>query len=81
MALPNPLVLAVLAALCEMVPIIGPFIAFVPALLVALAFDPSKALILLPLAVLIQQIEGNVLVPRIMSHAVGISPLRLSSAS
>jgi predicted PurR-regulated permease PerM len=75
LGLPNPLLLAVLAGLCEMVPLIGPFLAFLPALLVALAFDPLKAALLLPLAVVIQQVEGNVLVPRIMSRTVGISPL------
>ncbi|HZS00593.1 MAG TPA: AI-2E family transporter [Chloroflexota bacterium] len=73
--LPNPLVLAVLAGLFEIIPMIGPFLAFVPALLVALATDPFKALLLVAIAVVIQQIEGNVLIPRIMSHAVGISPL------
>jgi predicted PurR-regulated permease PerM len=54
---------------------IGPFLAFVPALLVALTVDPFKALLLVPIAIVLQQIEGNVLIPRIMSHAVGISPL------
>jgi predicted PurR-regulated permease PerM len=75
LGLPNPLILAVLAGLFEIVPIVGPFLAFVPALLVALATDPFKALLLVGIAVVIQQIEGNVLIPRIMSHVVGISPL------
>jgi hypothetical protein len=46
-----------------------------PALLVALALDPTKALLLIPIAIALQQIEGNVLIPRIMSHVVGVSPL------
>jgi predicted PurR-regulated permease PerM len=75
LGLPNPLLLAVLAGLFEIIPMIGPFLAFVPALLVALAVDPFKALLLVPIAIVIQQIEGNVLIPRIMSHQVGISPL------
>jgi predicted PurR-regulated permease PerM len=75
LGLPNPLVLAVLAGLFEIIPMVGPFLAFVPALLVALATDPFKALLLIGIAIVIQQIEGNVLIPRIMSHAVGISPL------
>jgi predicted PurR-regulated permease PerM len=75
LGLPNPLLLAVLAGLCEIIPLIGPFLAFVPALLVALTVDPARALLLIPLAVLIQQIEGNILIPRIMSHTIGISPL------
>jgi predicted PurR-regulated permease PerM len=75
LGLPNPLLLAVLAGLLEIVPILGPFLAFIPALLVAVTVDPFKALLLIPIAVVIQQIEGNVLVPRIMSHVVGVSPL------
>ena len=75
LGLPNPLLLAVLAGLLEIVPLIGPFLAFIPALIVAASVDPFKALLLLGIAVVIQQIEGNVLVPRIMSHVVGVSPL------
>ena len=75
LGLPNPILLAVLAGICEIVPIIGPFLAFLPALLVALTVDPGKALVLIPVAIVIQQVEGNILVPRIMSHSVGVSPL------
>jgi predicted PurR-regulated permease PerM len=75
LGLPNPLLLAVLASLFEIIPILGPFLAFVPALLVALTVDPTRALVLLPIAIVIQQIEGSVLIPRIMSHVIGISPL------
>lgn len=75
LGLPNPLLLAVFASLGEMVPLIGPFIAFAPAVLVALAIDPSRALIVVVYAFIIQQIEGSVLVPRVMGHAVGVSPL------
>jgi predicted PurR-regulated permease PerM len=73
--LPNPIVLAVAAGLFEIIPMIGPFLAFTPAVLVALVTDPSKALIVVVSAIVIQQIEGNILVPRVMRHAVGVSPL------
>ena len=75
LGLPNPVLLGVLAGLAEIIPLVGPFLAFVPAILVALAVDPAKALLLVPIAIVIQQIEGNVLIPRIMSHSVGVSPL------
>jgi predicted PurR-regulated permease PerM len=75
LGLPNPLVLAVLAGLFEIIPMVGPFLAFIPALLVAVAMDPFKALLLIPVAIVLQQVEGNILVPRIMSHVVGVSPL------
>ena len=75
LGLPNPLLLAVLAGLLEIVPMIGPILSAAPAILVALATDPLKALLLVPYALVIQQIENNVLLPRIMGHTVGISPL------
>src|SRR5262245_4247866 len=73
--LPNPLLLAVVAGLAEIVPILGPFIAFAPAILVALTISPTTALIVAIYALVIQQFETYVLVPRIMGHTVGVSPL------
>jgi predicted PurR-regulated permease PerM len=75
MGLPGPILLGVAAALFEIIPMIGPFLAFAPAVLVALSIEPSKALIVVAYAFVIQQLESNVLVPRIMRHAVGLSPL------
>jgi predicted PurR-regulated permease PerM len=73
--LPNPVLLGVLAGLGELVPMVGPFLAFAPAVLVALGIDPWTALLVIAYAVVIQQIESNFLVPRIMGHTVGVSPL------
>lgn len=75
LGLPNPVLLGVLAGLGELVPMIGPFLAFAPAILVALGIDPWLALMVLVYAIVIQQIESNFLVPRIMGHTVGVSPL------
>ena len=75
MGLPNPLLLAVLAGALEIVPMIGPILSSAPAVLVALAFDPVKALMVVGYALLVQQIENNILVPRVMGHTIGISPL------
>lgn len=73
--LPNAALLAVAAGLFEIVPMLGPVLAFAPAVLVALTIDPSKALIVIVYALVIQQIESNVLVPRVMRETVGVSPL------
>ena len=75
LGLPNPFLLAVLAGLGEMIPMIGPILAFTPAVIVALTVDPYLALYVLGYAIVIQQIESNILLPRVMGHAVGISPL------
>ena len=73
--LPNALVLAVLAGLLEVVPILGPFLAAVPAILIALTLGLKSTLLVVGYFALLQTIESNVLVPRIMGHAVGVSPL------
>src|SRR5262249_15492458 len=73
--LPNPLALAVLAGLFEGVPLLGPFLAAVPALLAALALGTTPVLLTLGWSTAVQLIESNVLVPRLMSHAVGVSAL------
>jgi predicted PurR-regulated permease PerM len=75
LGLPNAALLAVAAGLFEIVPMLGPFLAFAPAVLIALTIDPSKAVIVVIYALVIQQIESNVLVPRVMRETVGVSPL------
>ena len=69
------LVLAVFAGLAEIIPIIGPYVGGVPAILVALTQGADTALIIAAYIVVVQLIEGNLLVPRIMERSVGVSPL------
>ena len=71
----NPLLLAVVAAVAELLPIIGPWIAAVPAVIVAFTQDPVKALLTIIAYIIIQQIESNLLAPRIMGRAVRLHPL------
>lgn len=76
LGLPNPILLGVAAGLFEIIPMIGPFLAFAPAVLVALAaIDPTRALAVMGYALVIQQIESNILVPRVMGRTVGVSSL------
>jgi predicted PurR-regulated permease PerM len=73
--LPNVLALAVLAGLLEAVPLIGPILAIVPAVLVALPLGLHPVIFVIGFAVLLQLIESNVLIPRIMNRTVGVSAL------
>ena len=73
--LPNVLVLAVLAGLLEAVPLIGPILAAVPAILVALPLGLTTVLLVIGFSALLQFVENNWLIPRLMSHAVGVSAL------
>ena len=68
------LVLAVVAGVLEWFPIIGPIIAAVPALLVGISISPAAALAVVILYVAIQQLENNLLVPKVMGDAVDLHP-------
>ena len=73
--LPYTLVLGVFAGVMEMVPIFGPGLGAVPALLVALSIDPSKAIWVVVATAVIQMLENAVLVPRIMKESMGVNPI------
>jgi len=73
--LPNALVLALAAGVLEAVPMLGPLLGAVPAGLVALSIAPSKLIWVIVGTIIIQQLEGSFLVPRVMNKAVGVNPL------
>ena len=75
LGVPYAIVLGVLAGILELVPMLGPVLGSIPAVLVAL-FQPFPVVLWVILAfVIIQQLEANLLVPRISGHAVGLHPL------
>jgi predicted PurR-regulated permease PerM len=60
----------------EIIPVIGPFLGAIPAVVIALFSGGfAQALLVALLFLLAQQLEGNVLVPRIMGSSVGVHPL------
>lgn len=69
------LVLAVLAALGELAPYVGPLTAAVPGVLVALTVSPSAALAAGASYYAIHLIEANILVPKVMHKATGLHPV------
>ena len=69
------LALAVIAGLLEVVPIIGPVITTIIASAITFTQSPIKGLMVVGLCILIQQLENNILVPRIMQKVSGFSPL------
>lgn len=73
--LPFALSLALLAALFEIIPYVGPVLAAIPALILAFFISPLTALLVLALYVAIQQLEAHLLVPNIMRRAVGLNPV------
>lgn len=68
-------VLGALAAILELVPIVGPIVASGVILLVALASSPDRVWIVLIFLVVLQQVENNLLVPNIMHSQTRVSSL------
>jgi predicted PurR-regulated permease PerM len=72
---PLALVLGALAAVLEFIPVVGPIIFGVPAVLVAFSKGPRMALYALLAYVLVQQLESNVIVPLLQRWAVKMPPV------
>ena len=75
LGLPYAVVLGVLAGLFEMVPMFGPILSAIPAVVVALFLPFPTVLWVVLFFFAIQQLETNILAPRITGHAVGLHPL------
>ncbi len=71
---PSPLALGVIAAVGEFIPYVGPLLAAIPAILVAISKSPETALWTLLAYLAIHQIEGEVVAPLIQRHMVAIPP-------
>lgn len=73
--IPNALPLAIFAGMMEVVPVIGPIVSAVPAVLIAYSISPVLALFVVLAYFIIQQLENHLVVPQVMKKAVGLNPL------
>lgn len=74
LGVPAALALAVIAGVFEFIPFIGPILAAVPAIAVALTVSPTTALWVAVLYTVVQQIEGDVIMPVVMRGAARLPP-------
>jgi predicted PurR-regulated permease PerM len=68
------LVLALIAGVLEFLPVIGPILAAVPAVLIGLTISPAATIAAIVLYTGIQQLENNFLVPKVLGDAVELHP-------
>ena len=73
--LPEPMLLAATIAATNVIPIVGPFIGAIPTALIVLAYAPDKFIMYCIYLVIMQQVDGHILVPKVLGSAVGISGL------
>ncbi|MGE5380413.1 MAG: AI-2E family transporter [Methylocystaceae bacterium] len=69
------LLIGILAAVAELFPYFGPLLSGIPAVGMALLQSPRLAVYTLIAFIIIQQIEGNIISPRIIGDRVGLNPL------
>lgn len=69
------LLLAIFAGVGELVPIIGPIVSAIPAVIIGFAINPLQGFSVLLLYFFIQQFENHILVPQVMKRATGLNPL------
>jgi predicted PurR-regulated permease PerM len=75
LGLPYAAALALIAAVGELVPNLGPIIASIPLIVVGFLSSPTQGVLALAVAILVQQLENNLIVPRVMSQAVDLHPV------
>lgn len=72
--LPYALLISVIIAFTNIIPMLGPFIGAVPsALIVLMSGSPLKMLLFVGMILVLQQLDGNILAPRIIGSSTGIS--------
>lgn len=69
------LILGAISAITNIIPYFGPFIGLIPALVIALLRSPATAFWVLVGYTAVQQVESNILAPKVMSESVGLHPV------
>lgn len=73
--IPYALLVSVIIGVTNIIPIFGPFIGAIPSAFIIFVNQPIKALIFIILIIIIQQIDGNILAPKILGNSIGVSSL------
>ncbi|MDS9201532.1 AI-2E family transporter, partial [Streptococcus pneumoniae] len=69
------LLLALIGMATNVIPFLGPYIAVIPAMLIALVQDPIMAVYVAIIMLVAQQIESNFITPNVMGNALDVHPL------
>ncbi|MBM7684022.1 putative PurR-regulated permease PerM [Pullulanibacillus pueri] len=74
---PYALLLGIIAGVTNIIPYVGPFIGAAPAVIVALLISPAKALFVILVVVIVQQLDGNIMSPLIIGKKLDLHPLTI----
>ncbi|WP_252230063.1 AI-2E family transporter [Clostridium sp. ZBS15] len=72
-SMPYAILISVIVGITNIIPFFGPFIGAIPSVIIILFVSPVKALWFLVIILIIQQIDGNIIGPKILGDSIGIS--------
>ena len=75
MGVPYPLLISVIIGITDIVPVVGPWIGVLPSAIIILLTDPIKVIPFLLAILIVQQIDGNIIAPKILGENTGVSSL------
>ncbi len=75
LGVPHAFFFALITAVFEIIPVVGPILAAVPAVAAAFLASPLLGVLVIALYIVVQQIESHVIVPVVMRKTIGLSPL------
>ncbi|WP_195989671.1 AI-2E family transporter [Clostridium sp. D53t1_180928_C8] len=73
--MPYALLISVLVAVTALIPIFGAFIGTIPSAFIILIIDPMKALWFVIFIIVLQQVEGNLIYPKVVGSSIGLPPI------
>lgn len=73
--IPYAALITLITVITNLIPYFGPFIGAIPSGIIILLAEPPKLILFILLIIVIQQIEGNILEPRILGHTMGLAPV------
>lgn len=73
--IPFAILIGFIVAITNVIPIFGPLIGGIPSVVMIFFISPTKAMVFVVLMVVIQQVDANIIVPKILGDKIGISPI------
>ena len=71
--MPYALLVSVIVGVTNVIPFFGPFIGAVPSAIIILMVSPLKCLIFIVFIIILQQVDGNIIGPKILGSSIGIN--------
>ena len=72
--MPYTMLVSTIVGVTNVIPFFGPYIGAVPSAILILLADPKKGLIFIVFIILLQQLDGNIIGPKILGESTGLTP-------